>query len=669
MKIDSDVINSIFNLKIKIMNKKDKIQLSKYEDIIPMYNIYDTTIYPINKLNLHSRLIESDYRFIGFEVLDWIKNLYKKSKIINSKSKETLILKKNLKIMENYDISTLTDTSYNTLYKYSPLLGLSISICKRNSFHPKITYLKPYYTRLELIKLKQNTSDSKEISLEYLADIKNFYKFCKEISKNDISFDEIKNHYLYIIKNNLLSWVCFYSFIGSFLFNNFLRNSKELDDNLHNGLIKIVKFMENSPIINKDYYIYRFLLDDTFIINLNVGDYFIDPGFISTTRDPFYSPGLSGDFGIILVKIKIPANKKGIGLFIEIFSFFPKEEEFLLPPNTKLKLVSKNENFKYYHTVPEFEKLINRKYEFELIDIDYSFKPIKPKEIFIFDLIDISIKGIDRIDLITKFLSSYSYNNKINLNYKKNIYDFNYHWFDATTAYKKFYYNKIKEGIVFSLYDNNGYPFFNIELGNVLVINYLNQFYLNTNKNNQLTDELIEIVYQFGRIFNYESAYIFHEFISFIKFKENYVDSENDIFLLSNLYNNTIYSYLKENIKYLNNNAFINYNIGYWYLDEYFNKSVSDSINNILPIELKNNNYSNKELLIIIIEKYFDLYPKIIILMDKNIFDDQYFIYNISENLVADGISENFNPNFYYSNEDKIDENYKLIFKRPLRIY
>ena len=54
---------------------------------------------------------------------------------------------------------------------------------------------------------------------------------------------------------------------------------------------------------------------------------------------------------------------KGLGLFIEHFSLFSKEEEFLLPPNTKLKLVAKNNKFKYYHTNEDFEKRIDTKYE------------------------------------------------------------------------------------------------------------------------------------------------------------------------------------------------------------------------------------------------------------------------------------------------------------------
>ena len=98
----------------------------------------------------------------------------------------------------------------------------------------------------------------------------------------------------------------------------------------------------------------------------------MDKGFTSTTRDPFYSPGLKSNFGLVLIKVKIPANKN-VGLLIENFSLFPKEEEFLLPPYSKFKLLSKDDNFKYYHINSDFEKLITAK--------DFGTEQIKAKSI------------------------------------------------------------------------------------------------------------------------------------------------------------------------------------------------------------------------------------------------------------------------------------------------
>ena len=44
MKINEKFIDDIFNYKIKLKNKADKIKLSLYTDIIPMYNIYELLI-------------------------------------------------------------------------------------------------------------------------------------------------------------------------------------------------------------------------------------------------------------------------------------------------------------------------------------------------------------------------------------------------------------------------------------------------------------------------------------------------------------------------------------------------------------------------------------------------------------------------------------------------
>lgn len=688
MKIDSDFIKRIFSLQVKLKNKEDKIKLSKYEDLIPMYDIYSQKIYPINKQNIHYRLIESHYRFVNEEVYQWILNLYDK---YSSDSNLGPKLKYNIDLMENYDIPTLIETSYKTLYKYSPLLGLLVSICKRNSFHPFISHLKPYYTKLELIKLGQNMNviDNK-IDPEYLIDQPTHYKICKTVSKNDVSFEEIRKHHQFILDNNLISWICFYSFTGSFLFNKYLRNLNvnairgissrdkrqiissvnQINPIFYQGLVNIVKIMENAPPLDNDYDIYRFIWDDSFIMGLKEGDIFMDKGFISTTRDPFYSPGLTGNFGLILLKIKIPKDKKGLGLFIENFSLFPKEEEFLMAPYSKLKLISKNDTFKYFHTNPEFEKLINRKYEFELVGIDYKNfylenqpNTIKNNDNF-YQLDTIILNGIDRVELIKKFVIAYSNGTQLNLKLKDKNYTFIYQWFDSTltSSYDKFYYNKVKDGMLFSLYDSNGYPYLNIELGQELVINFINKMYFGNSR--LLDEEHLELVYHFGRMFYYKTSLIFHEYKSFDSFKNNYEQS-NQIFLNMNLFNNTIYDYLKNGKKYLEN-SFSNYNLGWWYLDEYFNKSISSELNEKLPEGLKKLK-SLKDLYIETVEKSFYFYPKLIQEMDRNIVKNDFITFNIYDKLVANGQADNFKPNLEYDNQDLIDEDFKLVFRQPIR--
>ena len=49
MKINEKLINDIINLKVRIKKEEDKIELSYYEDFIPMYDIYTHRIYSVPK--------------------------------------------------------------------------------------------------------------------------------------------------------------------------------------------------------------------------------------------------------------------------------------------------------------------------------------------------------------------------------------------------------------------------------------------------------------------------------------------------------------------------------------------------------------------------------------------------------------------------------------------
>jgi hypothetical protein len=87
---------------------------------------------------------------------------------------------------------------------------------------------------------------------------------------------------------------------------------------------------------------------------------------------------------------------------------------------------------------------------------------------------------------------------------------------------------------------------------------------------------------------------------------------------------------LKIGNKYYDNKN-IYYKIGYWYLDKFFNKNIESDLIDKLPLELKELK-TIKDLFINVIEKYFYYYDKIINLFDSPIFEDEFIIYNISEN-------------------------------------
>jgi hypothetical protein len=104
---------------------------------------------------------------------------------------------------------------------------------------------------------------------------------------------------------------------------------------------------------------------------------------------------------------------------------------------------------------------------------------------------------------------------------------------------------------------------------------YINSYtnsYIQSNK--EIHVEIIELIYYFGKIFHYKEAIIFHRYTTF-----NFLlKDKNNIFTSFNLFNITLYNYLKNGSQYLSFNPFITYNIGYWYLDEYFNKLIESNI-------------------------------------------------------------------------------------------
>jgi hypothetical protein len=669
MKINEKLIEDIFKSKVKLKNKADKIKLSSYEDIIPMYDIYTQKIYPINKENIFYRLTESNYRFLNEEVVKWIKQMFDKykDKLKKTKGEEKIQLENLLdnlhqmiKIIDNYDIDTLISISYKVLYQYSTSLGLSISICKRNSFSPYIFYLKPYYTKIELIKLGQNMGIvDKKLKPENLVDIEKHYEVCKKISNNDVSFEEIKNHTNNILENNHITDITFYSYIGANLLNRFLRNNTnyQMSKFYYDRLVGLTKALEKAPQLEQDYQVYRFINDDDFLQKLKVGDTFVDKGFLSSTRDPFYSSGISGTFGLILIKINMKKKIKGSGLFIEHFSLFPKEEEFLIPPFTKLKLVSKDDHFKYYHINESFEKMINTKYEFDLVGYDFSW--LKKVTLIEESIPETNLGYLNtniaktKLDLITNFKNSANRFNEIMIKGKL----FHMFYFDSTGPYGKFFYNNVEKGLSLTHYDSNGYPLIFIELGEELVVNYMNQYYFYNHKEKLDEEYVIDLITELGYVFKYKKAKIFNEYKNFCEFSSNYFKTQ-ETFLYLNFYDNILYQYLKNNTKPFKSEMF--YKNNFRKIDAILNKNVE--------IDMKEKfNFKGKlvkDVLIETIEHSFHQYQSIIHYYELDVLD--FGELDIYEKLISMGKVETM-LDLIYTDEEKEDDDFKLIFRDSIR--
>jgi hypothetical protein len=646
-----NIIKNIFYNKKYLTKKKDIDSLSKYTDYIPMYDIYSDTIYPIASENINYRLLKCHYRFITEEIKQWIQN--KLNKLDNDMRQKYI---DNLNIINCYNLDILEKTSYETLYRYSPDLGLSISICKRNSFNPFSPHLTPYYSKMELIKLGMNNHIIKKLDPSTLIDSLH-YSICKKVSKNDISAATILQHIKTIIDNNCIGWIQYYSMTGSYIFNKILRESLPINQSLYNGLNKIIDTINKTSLPN-NYYVYRFVWDDHYISKLKIGSKFIDRGFVSTTRDPFYTPGIKKDFGLILIRIKIPKNI-GSSLLIENLSMFPKEEEFLIKPNSTFKLIAKDKTT-YYHIDETFERLIKKKYEFELIE-SKKFK-LKVEDYIPTINIEEKIEGVQRIDIFDQFKKKCD----IYGQYIAHDHVFITEFFDSTSSYQHLYWNKTKDGMIHTSY-NEGYPQISIECGEKMVVNYLKTktFYDTIYYQIIPTDELNKIVSNYCRLFGYREAMIFFEYNNFEEFKANYTD--NIEFLSINLYCKTLYDYL--NKKLVNTNLrYYKFEYGFWQIDKIMKMSVPEEVINRLPTSIGKKITWGK-LFIEIVEKYFYLYNRMEEWFNQyhdNLFKKCYYTFNPNPYLKSIGYNVVDIPEFKHITRDR-GELFRIVYEDTVR--
>lgn len=525
---DEDIVRDLYYFRISVPNKKQideyisnnknkknnkpiieflktnnviehiKKEISKLQYHIPLYDAYSKNLYLINKEDVYSRIVRNQYRFPNNLFLGLIKEKLKSKeknmddldfkinknetfesfssvkyqKIKQKLTQERVIRKMKLMVsfLSSFDLRILEDSYVKVFYYYANEIGKNITLCTRPSFNPEFRHIKPYYSRNEIINLALNMELIKADDTYYTTE--KLMKLCNKIRDNDISSDTIMKHQKYIAKNNYVGMVEYYSIQGSYFINKYLRN---IGDHVKNNNIeKQAKTMwdcvSGAPVFDKEYIVYRFVHDDSYIKNLKIGDIYQDPGFTSTTRDPFYR-SKEYKFGFILLKIKLPANMKGIALCVESFSSFPEEQELILPPNLKLKLENKDRNCKYYHIDDNYESQITRRYEFKVIGKgDLKFpnydKASNNRNLINFMKID-NPDTLSVEEKIRRFIDLHlNENNQFDTKVGKSgpTLTFMTEWYDSTGAYKPFYRATVSNG--FNMYSfNDGYIDISIEIG------------------------------------------------------------------------------------------------------------------------------------------------------------------------------------------------------------
>jgi len=538
-----------------ILIEEIKKYISKINYKIPLYDVYTNNIYLINRENLYLRINLNHYRFPNKILINELKNEY--NKIKNIKTDDILENRKirkyelMLEFFDNFDINILEDTFYRTIYKHSDELGKNIIFCKRPSFNKYIHNSKPYYSSIEIINMALNMGINVDIKDKDL----DIDKLCDIVRKNDISYKIIESHQKYIIDNDMMGLIQYYSVQGSYFINTYLRGLVSYNYNnsfLDNIINPLWKLCNESPAFDKDYIVYRFVNNDYYLDSLNIGDIFYDEGFMSTTRDPFYKSE-DYQFGLILIKIKIPKGQKGTGLCVENISHFAQEQEILFAPKTKFKLVSRDSDIVYYHTDLNITTNVKTRYEFEWIETE---KPQIDKKIYSGNTNDINFLEL------TPIVSDNIYY-KIDRFIEINCDDLNRIYckigdkkfltqiekYNSIGAYKNFYAIETNNGYsLYSLYKNYLLFFIEIGLNNdtpEIHVNYYVKYNTLNKEEIYSQKDFIDFIASIGYYFGIDKIYIYPEYkpcISNISIKNNKTQ-------LTGNYCVDFYNYLKNNQK------------------------------------------------------------------------------------------------------------------------
>lgn len=478
----------------KIESKIDDIKkrISSVENKIPLYDVYQNNVFLIDSQEVYDQVINHSCRFPDSNLINDIKG--KRDELVekikkhndigdndNVRFQKGIIREKTLyklnvmiKFLESFDNVTLQNTYMRMFWLYSEEFGKKLTICKRPSFTYYLHHIQPYYTKQEMVNIALNLGIIKN---EKISD-EEIEKLCPQIRENDIDYKILLKHQLYIIKNDSVGLVQYYSMHGSYFMNEYLRGSSPYsykNEYLEDIISTVWNLILNAPEFDKSYTVYRFVRTDTHLSHLKVGDKYVEKGFMSTTRDPFYG-NVDFKFGWILIKLKIPAHMKGIALCMETVSHFQKEQEIIFPPNTILKLTTKDDKCSYFHINKDIGDKIIKRYEFEVLGtepISFIERPVYTTSMNPVDFLKINkITSFSIHEKIQYFLRMYvNPMSQFNALIGDNTYTVKAEWFDSLSVYRPLYASSTQNG--FSLYsfynkhvlflaeigDNEGVPF------------------------------------------------------------------------------------------------------------------------------------------------------------------------------------------------------------------
>lgn len=486
---------------------ENKKTISYNEVQIPLFSRVLNNIVLIKSDDVYNKVKNEHFREITYDLIKQLTN--ELDNIDNEKLRKRYKLM--LQFIANFDLTALHHTYLSLFYYSSYFTGLDLTICMRPSYIPTLDINGPYYTRRELINLGLNMGlirEKKETQKMLLDDI------CTKIQQNDFKGSNIYQHQQYIQQNKGKYIVRDFSLYGSYYVNRYLRTINEPTKLFKDVLIeKMIEqlwdLISNAPAFDKSYYVYRFISNDDYLNDLNVGGVWTDNSFTSTTRDPFYD-SQNNYFGFKLLKIKLPANKKGCGLMVEPYSHFKNEQEIILPPYAKYKLISVDSDTTYYHINDEDKRKINKIYVFEQVELSkpkaLKFMYPDPPPMPSWDLNRVEYVEGETLEQRVSYLRT-TFENKngyINFKWKGKTYTFRVHLYDSLDIYQEFFFLRTKKGVSFFLQNyDTGKIYTIIEINNIISVNYYhkhNDLDMDTASENVFLNdtELIQLVATIG---------------------------------------------------------------------------------------------------------------------------------------------------------------------------
>ena len=520
--------------------------ISKLDYKLPLFDYATKNIYLIEYSEIFNKVSIEHYRFPNNTIIDLLKTTILEMENIKITTewiqKYIKKLKKNLNFLSNFNLQLLKETFIEVYLNTNPT-SREITSCIKPSYLPYQTYQSPYYTKSELISMALNlnliTDYSKKPWSFSNTELKSL---CKKLTDYEIDTKTLIENQLYILYNNGKSYIQFYSLFGSYYFNSYLRKPESIKDtDLDNHIDNLLKIIQKSPKLITDYEVYRFIENDDYLNNLKIGTMFSENSFISTTRNPFYPK--DNVFGFILIKIKLKKDIPGLALLIESYSNYPQEQEILLPPS-KLKLISVNNDFKYYHYNKLAENRIVKKYEFEYIEplsynIDFYTNKYKIENITI-PLIDFYKEEYKGNTIQEKTINFFISLSKINLKrvFKtiigKTEYEITAYFLTQNKVYSKFFFLQKEDNENIKLGDEIYLTIQNklnsniellIEIRNIISVNYYHRY---SGLTSNIDDEdLIHWISGLAKALMIQTVIIHGNYSSYVKIVEKINKSDN----------------------------------------------------------------------------------------------------------------------------------------------